>query len=237
MACGIYIIQNLLNGKVYIGQAVDINNRFYDHKHGYGIEHNSAIDMAIQKYGEENFRFDTLKECKREELNHYEVYYAELYNSYAPNGYNINKCGEAFHNPKNDKQISCYDINTGVLIKTFSSTHEADRQGYNRQAITCVANQKMYNKTAYNMYWAWGQEQNILINKPKAGKNGGKQVHQYEPKSGAFIKSFNSVADAERALNKPGGNKNISSVCLGKRKTAYGYIWSYQLYNNIKIGV
>ena len=235
MACGIYIIKNKLNNKAYIGQAVRINDRFYDHKHGYGIDHHSAIDLAIQKYGENNFIFEILKECSKDELNYWEAYYADLYNSYAPNGYNIAKCGEVFHNPNQDKEISCYNLKTGELIQTFYSTHEADRSGYCRQSIVNIANGLYASKTAYNMLWAWGHEPQIEIIKPKAGPNGGKDVHQYNL-TGEYINTFKSLSDAERYLNKPGGNKNISSVCNGKRKSAYGYIWSYQLYNNIKLG-
>ena len=189
--------------------------------------------MAIKKYGKENFILEIIELCSREELNEKEAYYADLYNSYAPNGYNINKCGEAFHNPLNDKKISCYDILTGKLIKTFSSTHEADRQGYLRQSIAAVADQTKRGKTAYDMLWRWGDAPNTEIIKPKAGKHGGKTVYRYDLKSGDYIDSFKSLADAERYLNKPGGNKNISAVCNHKRKYAYGYIWSYNLYNNI----
>jgi len=233
MSCGIYIIKNLINQKVYIGQSVNIEERWIKHCAGYGIMHNSAIDAAIKKYGKNNFSLEILELCNREELNNKEAYYANLYNSYAPNGYNINICGEAFHNPKHDKEISCYDISTGILIKTFTCTHEADRQGYLRQSIVATADQKGYSKTAYNMLWQWGHEQRIPIIKPQAGKHGGKLVYRYNKDTGEFIDSFKSLVDAERYLNKPGGNKNISSVCNGKRKYAYNYRWSYSLYNNI----
>lgn len=231
---GIYIIKNKINNKIYIGRAVCIKDRFYDHKHGYGISHNSAIDLAIQKYGEDNFIFDIVKLCDKDELNYWENYYADYYNCYVPKGYNINKCGEAFHNPAKDKEISCYDIITGNLINTYSSAHEAGRQlNCTRQTISGAANHKGRSKTALNMFWAWGHEPHIEVQKPKAGPLGGKSVHQYNKDTGDFIQTFYSVGDAERYLNKVGGNKNISAVCLGKRKTAYGYIWSYNLYNNI----
>lgn len=44
-------------------------------------------------------------------------------------------------------------------------------------------------------------------------------------KNGEFIKKWNCIRDVERLLNF--SNKNISSCCTGKRKTAYGYIWRY----------
>jgi hypothetical protein len=45
------------------------------------------------------------------------------------------------------------------------------------------------------------------------------------------LKTFNSTVEAEQFLQKNGflkaHNTNISSVALGKRKTAYGYKWRY----------
>lgn len=84
------------------------------------------------------------------------------------------------------------------------------------------------------MYWAYGHEPQILINKPKGGPNGGKTVYYYDLNTGKYLGSFYSLSKAEKFLGKKGANKNISSVCLGKRHHAYGYIWSYNQYENIK---
>lgn len=51
-----------------------------------------------------------------------------------------------------------------------------------------------------------------------------KTVFQYTL-DGEFVKEFPSVAEVERQLGY--NNSNISECCLGKRKTAYGYIWKY----------
>lgn len=41
------------------------------------------------------------------------------------------------------------------------------------------------------------------------------------------IVEFDSLSDAERFLNKPGANKNISANCKNKKNSAYGYVWEY----------
>jgi hypothetical protein len=45
------------------------------------------------------------------------------------------------------------------------------------------------------------------------------------------LKTFDSTVEVEQFLQKNGfikaHNTNISSVALGKRKTAYGYKWRY----------
>lgn len=76
---GIYCITNLVNNKKYIGQSVDIENRWYHEKKLYGI--NKHLKSAFQKYGLENFSFEILEECAVEELNQKEKEYIEKFNT------------------------------------------------------------------------------------------------------------------------------------------------------------
>jgi len=57
-----------------------------------------------------------------------------------------------------------------------------------------------------------------------AGKDKEKPVNQYDLQ-GNFIRSWKSMHEVERKLGF--ANQNISKVCLGKRKTANGYIWKH----------
>lgn len=87
----IYIIKNDINDKVYIGQSINVENRFKEHcKGNYD---NSIIDAAIQKYGKEHFWYEILEE-KTENYNDQERYWIQYYNSLTPNGYNILMGGE-----------------------------------------------------------------------------------------------------------------------------------------------
>ena len=56
--CGIYRIHNNLNNKDYIGQAIDIYQRWRQHKARYD---DCAIHRAISKYGIDNLLFQFLK--------------------------------------------------------------------------------------------------------------------------------------------------------------------------------
>ena len=60
----------------------------------------------------------------------------------------------------------------------------------------------------------------------RSGINSPDGVDAYDPKTGQLIAHYNSIADANRALGKE-GTGNISAVCRGRGKTAYGYIWKY----------
>ena len=89
--CGIYKITNVKNHKCYIGKSVNIYKRWCDHcKSGVGATEASMTNKlyaAMRKDGIENFTFELLEECPREELNKKEAFYIDLYesNSY---GYN-----------------------------------------------------------------------------------------------------------------------------------------------------
>ena len=93
---GIYKITNLLNQKIYIGQAVDVGTRFKDHiKAGLGIDMpNNKLYMAMFKDGVENFSFELLEKCDKNELNEREIYWIDFYRS-QEHGYNMTKGGSA----------------------------------------------------------------------------------------------------------------------------------------------
>jgi hypothetical protein len=89
--CGIYKITNILDNKCYIGQSVDIYKRWCDHcKCGCGIDtpKNNKLYAAMEQDGIENFTFELLEECPREELNKKEAFYIDLYES---NDYGYNQ--------------------------------------------------------------------------------------------------------------------------------------------------
>ena len=81
---GIYKITSLIDGRCYIGQAVDIKERFRDHmKAGLGIDASqNKFYEIMQQQGLENFTFELLEECSKDELNEKEKFYIELYKSY-----------------------------------------------------------------------------------------------------------------------------------------------------------
>lgn len=51
------------------------------------------LNSAIKKYKPENFKLEILKECIIEELDFFEKYYIENYNTMTPNGYNLTSGG------------------------------------------------------------------------------------------------------------------------------------------------
>ena len=90
MNCGIYKITNLLNGKSYIGQSVNIKSRFSTHR---GFPTSNYMYNDMKEFGLENFTFETIIVCAPEHLNLYEKLCIEKYNCVHPYGYNLTKGG------------------------------------------------------------------------------------------------------------------------------------------------
>ena len=65
---GIYKIENLINGKVYIGQSNNIERRFSQHQSSYEQKRflDKPLYKAFAKYGIENFSFTIIEECSIE---------------------------------------------------------------------------------------------------------------------------------------------------------------------------
>ena len=89
----IYKFTNKLNGKVYIGQTIDIKNRYKYHiRHSKNKPH-LLIHKAIAKYDIENFVFEILHKVDSSLLDEYEKMEIEKHNSYKK-GYNNSLGGE-----------------------------------------------------------------------------------------------------------------------------------------------
>ena len=89
--CGIYKITNLLTEQCYIGQSVNVADRWKQHcKCGLGIQASATniLYNAMQKDGVWNFSFELLEECPKEMLNEKEKFWINMYqsNSYGYNG-------------------------------------------------------------------------------------------------------------------------------------------------------
>ena len=81
---GIYKITNLQTNQSYIGQSLDIYKRWSQHcKAGLGIDTpaGNKLYKSILEDGLQNFTFEVLCQCSKEQLNAKEKYFIELYQS------------------------------------------------------------------------------------------------------------------------------------------------------------
>lgn len=97
MTIGIYKITNKMNNKVYIGESVNIEERWEQHRNDLenNNHHSYKLQQDYNEYGADNFRFEIVETIKRNKpvlmkiyLLAYENKYVKQYDS-INNGYNI----------------------------------------------------------------------------------------------------------------------------------------------------
>lgn len=85
---GIYKIENIVNGCLYIGSSVNLKKRFKDHVRllKQNRHHSTKMQNSWNKYGEDNFIFEILECCDKNELLIKEQFFLDSYNP------NLNIC-------------------------------------------------------------------------------------------------------------------------------------------------
>lgn len=127
---GIYKYQNKLNGNIYIGQSVDINRRYNQHlQEANSNKAITAIDLAISKYGIENFDFSIIEECPKEKLDERERYWIQYYDSYN-NGYNNTPGGVSLRGSEHPRAL--LDENDVWEIREMYKNHISRRDVFKK---------------------------------------------------------------------------------------------------------
>lgn len=69
--CGIYAIEHVTSGRVYIGSSIDIADRWRQHRRALksGTHHSVFLQRAWVKYGAETFLWYELETCSTEEMH------------------------------------------------------------------------------------------------------------------------------------------------------------------------
>lgn len=223
---GIYKITNKINNQSYIGQSIDIENRWSQHIKGKSS--NKDLHNDIIFYGVENFIFEILEQCKKEELNEKEIYWIKFYNTYF-DGYNKNSGGGNSEQctEKTRKKVYCYDLE-GTFLQEYISVSEAARQTKINSGLICRAIKTEGRTKEYQ--WRYDFFEKIpkykrKVSHTKNNKGVSKPVLQFDLK-GKIINEFPSISEASRQTNI--NLSSIGMVCNGQRGSAGGYFWSFK---------
>lgn len=105
----IYLIENKVNGKVYVGQTLQsVKKRFEQHLKLLKSNQCQAVSRAIRKYGKENFSCIVLEaDIPEDLLDSKEEFYIREYNSISQ-GYNLCPGGQAWR--RKPKELPAADI-------------------------------------------------------------------------------------------------------------------------------
>lgn len=197
---GIYIFTNKINGKVYVGETMNIYDRMSRHRL---MKDKTYFHNALRKYGWENFQIEIEyfpNFCKINLLD-LEEELIKRFNSLIPQGYNICKRGT-------DR--------TGV--KASAETRKKMSDALKGRIFSEETRKKLSDDKIGDKSYCYNKTGDKCPNS--------KPVLQYD-KDGGFIKEFSCLAEVERTLGI--FKANVSRCCLNKRgyKTAGGFIWRY----------
>lgn len=161
---GVYLIENLVNGKVYCGSSKNLSQRFQHHRWRLrkGTHENPHLQAAYSKYGEESFTYRVVEFVEKEEdLVIREQYWldqfdkSELYNitKYATpgNAITLTQKHKDKLTAKAKKKVVMQTLD-GITIKEFQSISEATKEmngcvGYLAQLL------KKGQRIAYGYRW------------------------------------------------------------------------------------
>ena len=222
MNCGVYQIENTVNGKRYVGSSNQIERRFYLHKWDLkrGKHHSITLQRAWDKYGEESFCFKPIIYCSVDDLHFYEQRCIDKMQTVDPaKGFNI-----------------CCDASSAGKGRVWTDAQKQakslERKG---KKVSPETLQNLINSRKYgDDHWLFGKHHSVetceKISKSRKGQvawNKGKP--QYPANSQAKIMP-EQVLEMRLNVSKLGYNRKELSIKYGvKPDTVYkicrGLLW------------
>lgn len=229
---GIYKIENP-NGKVYIGQSVDIKLRWRKYK-SLNCGNQTKLLNSFKKYGVGSHKFEILENCDELLLNERERYWQDYYNVIS-NGLNcrLTEASDKSGRLSDDTKIRIGNANRGKIFsedvrknmrKPKSNTSNMGKRDMSGK------NNPFYNKThsdeAKTKIREKRKEQIITEEtKQKISNNHKKPIIQLTI-DGEFIKEYTSRNEA--AIQIGISATSISNNIAGRKKSAGGFLWKYK---------
>lgn len=218
MTCGIYKIENLINGKVYIGQSIEIEKRWQKH---LNAKDDFLIHKALRKYGKKNFSFTILEECSLTDLDEKENFWINQYQSLIPLGYNMIQGGSNGMGLSKGIPVIQYDL-SGNFIREYDSANQASAITNIDHWSICACCRGEYTHSG-KYQWRY-KGSSLPITQLNIRTNF--TVLQMDIKTNEILAEFPSLSAATKATGI--ASSTICNVCKGKGKTAGGYKWKYK---------
>ena len=248
----IYITENLVNGKKYIGQkSFDIAGKWKKYL-GSGV----YLRRALKKYGKDSFSRKIIDvSFSPVILNEKEKYWIEYYNAVASDefyniacggdggntvaGYSeeeyarfrkkqanavIKSCKEHCGEKSSNAKLCNKDV-MEIITRLMSGEFHTDiakSYGLSVCTINDIANHKTWKFLTEGVEFPKITRQSVG---DRSALSSSKQVAAYNKNDHSFVGLYKSMHDAGRELGV--GYKMISQVCNGDRKSAHGYIFKF----------
>jgi group I intron endonuclease len=228
--CGIYCIENLVNGKKYIGKSKCIDKRLVDHIYNLrkGSHHNDHLQSSWDKYGESNFNCFVIEECSEGDLDEREIYYIWFYKTQnRRNGYNLASGGVGLSNPSEETRRKLSESHIGIQSGKNNGMYgkhpseETRKKMSENHADNSGKNNPMWGKPK-------SEETRAKISKSLVGRFSGENSPRYgkphSEESKKKISENNARLSGEKHYSWGIKKKDSSSKYFGVSKTKKNWV-------------
>jgi hypothetical protein len=225
MTCGIYLLKFEGTDKVYVGQSINIEQRYAIHKQRFKSANTSKkLVEAYSLYGEPSL--EILCECDEKDLNVNENEAIEIFNAVI---YGFNTNAEADTCPifygeehgrsvySNDKIEEVFEI----LVSRFDLKHAeiSALTGVPISRISSISRGDTHSWLKLKHPEKWG----VLQNRPKYHNSGGDRGKVFPPIRSPEGQDYTITNITHFAQEHGLGQSNLSAVLSGKRKQHKGW--------------
>lgn len=220
------------NGKKYVGQTSQPENRRWRNGHGYVS--NRHFYRAIQKYGWDNIHHEVVRRCETlKEANEIEAdLIAELKSNDPKYGYNISGGGDGKNRVAESTRRLMSKARKGKRTGKSNPNYGRKHTPEERR----VMSEKTKGRFVGEKSPLWGKHPSDATRaKMSASRKASKKaraciqaLNQSKAKKVRCVETGDVYESARGAARKLGYSQgNISSACRGDHEKAYGFHWEY----------
>lgn len=225
---GIYKITSPTN-KIYIGQSKNCHRRLKAYKNGY-FKGQVKLDNSIKKHGWDSHSFEIIHCCKILELDYWEKYYIELYNTFETyHGLNLQKGGHnGCHSEETRRKISASNMGKKMSEESkikISLSKKGKNKGVKKPPISDETKLKMSLSSKKRVRGKNPAASEIIIkwNKSEKGKAATISFHTGRKRTPETCKKISDSQKGRAAPNKgvPHSEETINKLKMMRSSEEY----------------
>lgn len=238
MTIGIYCIQNVLDGKVYVGKSSNIERRLSDHRRALlrpkTKDCNRNLYSAVQECGIENFSFEALEvheSLDEKYLADRELFYMDCYRACDKEfGYNLRRDSSTRTTVHEETRALLRETNKGEGNPNYGNRWTLEMK-LNMSSVTKarhkagVYGDKWKAKLSQSSSEMWRDEdKKQRMAKKVAVAKSSLRFHEYDKKTGELLhvwESMSAILEAHPDYFRIA----IYNVCNGYKKSYRGSVW------------
>jgi group I intron endonuclease len=244
---GIYKITSP-TGAVYIGQSIDILRRFANYRL-LRCKTQVRLYNSLVKHGAEKHKFDIICTCDKEDLNEFEIYYIDLFQSFnTERGMNLCSGGLANREVSDETKKKMSESMRGNKNPFYGKKHSSETLKKMKQKFISESTREKIRASKKNLSLesrlniSEGQKKRAPLSilsrikmsrsqrgrkhseetKRKISEGNSKRIGQYSL-NGEKVGEYNSITDASLLTGIK--RTSISGCVNGRAKKTKGFLW------------